>query len=52
MKFLLTLTLLLTSTTLLANENSYSKVAKAHPSSQLSKKMVENAKLKGECLVD
>ena len=45
------LALLLTSSLVIAKEYSYDKVAKAHPTSKLSKKLVENAKMQGECLV-
>ena len=43
--------LLLATNIATAKEYTYSKVAKTHPSAKLSKKLVENAKMQGECLV-
>lgn len=43
--------LLLSTSMATAKEHSYHKVAKAHPTAKLSKKLVENAKMQGECLV-
>ncbi|MCW8879558.1 MAG: hypothetical protein OQJ89_02645 [Kangiellaceae bacterium] len=45
------LALLFASNMATAKEHSYNKVAKAHPTSKLSKTLVENAKMQGECLV-